>query len=76
MARHSGATAATVHARLHVDTAGAGGTRRRRAAAPTWPRGTGLAGLADRVAAVGGRLLLSSPPGGPTLIRVELPCSG
>ncbi|GAA2394599.1 histidine kinase [Catellatospora methionotrophica] len=37
-------------------------------------RGTGLTGLADRVAAVGGRLLLSSPAGGPTLVRVELPC--
>ena len=36
--------------------------------------GTGLTGLADRVAAVNGRLLLSSPPGGPTLVRVELPC--
>ncbi|MFC3385984.1 sensor histidine kinase [Couchioplanes azureus] len=36
--------------------------------------GTGLTGLADRVAAVGGRLLLSSPEGGPTLVRVELPC--
>ncbi len=36
--------------------------------------GTGLAGLADRVAAVGGRLLLSSPAGGGTLVRVELPC--
>ena len=35
--------------------------------------GTGLTGLADRVAAVGGRLLLASPPGGPTLIRAELP---
>ena len=37
-------------------------------------RGSGLTGLADRVAAVDGRLLLSSPPGGPTLVRVELPC--
>ncbi|MFG1926514.1 sensor histidine kinase [Cryptosporangium sp. NPDC048952] len=36
-------------------------------------RGTGLTGLADRVAAVGGRLLLSSPDGGPTRLRVELP---
>ena len=35
--------------------------------------GTGLTGLADRVAAVGGRLLLASPAGGPTLVRVELP---
>lgn len=37
-------------------------------------RGTGLTGLADRVAAVNGRLLLSSPAGGPTLVRVEMPC--
>jgi len=36
--------------------------------------GTGLAGLADRVAVVDGRLLLSSPTGGPTLVRVEIPC--
>jgi signal transduction histidine kinase len=36
--------------------------------------GTGLTGLADRVAAVGGRLLLASPGGGGTLVRVELPC--
>ena len=35
--------------------------------------GTGLTGLADRVAAAGGRLLLASPPGGPTLVRAELP---
>jgi signal transduction histidine kinase len=38
-------------------------------------RGTGLTGLADRVAVVDGRMLLSSPSGGPTLLRVELPCS-
>jgi signal transduction histidine kinase len=36
--------------------------------------GTGLAGMADRVAAVDGRLFLSSPPGGPTVVRVEIPC--
>jgi signal transduction histidine kinase len=36
-------------------------------------RGTGLAGLADRVAVMGGRMLLSSPPGGPTTVRAELP---
>lgn len=37
-------------------------------------RGSGLTGLADRVAVIDGRMLLSSPPGGPTVIRVELPC--
>ncbi|MEV4348602.1 sensor domain-containing protein [Actinoplanes sp. NPDC049596] len=36
--------------------------------------GSGLTGLADRVAVADGRMLLSSPPGGPTLIRVEIPC--
>jgi signal transduction histidine kinase len=37
--------------------------------------GTGLAGLADRVDAHGGTLTLSSPPGGPTVLRLELPCA-
>ena len=37
--------------------------------------GTGLAGLRDRVAAVDGRLALSSPSGGPTELTVELPCA-
>ncbi|MEV5569861.1 sensor domain-containing protein [Spirillospora sp. NPDC052269] len=35
--------------------------------------GTGLTGLAARVAAVDGRLSLTSPPQGPTVLRVELP---
>lgn len=38
-------------------------------------RGSGLTGLADRAAAAGGQLLLSSPVGGPTILRVELPCA-
>lgn len=37
-------------------------------------RGSGLTGLADRVSVLDGRLSLSSPPGGPTLLRVEIPC--
>ncbi|MEV2213822.1 sensor domain-containing protein [Streptomyces sp. NPDC050997] len=36
--------------------------------------GTGLTGLADRVSVLDGRLSLSSPSGGPTLLRVEIPC--
>ncbi|MDX3234100.1 sensor domain-containing protein [Streptomyces sp. ME03-5709C] len=36
--------------------------------------GSGLTGLADRVSVLDGRLSLSSPPGGPTLLRVEIPC--
>jgi signal transduction histidine kinase len=35
--------------------------------------GTGLAGLKDRVEALGGRMLLDSPPGAGTSLRVELP---
>jgi signal transduction histidine kinase len=35
--------------------------------------GTGLQGLVDRVATVGGKLLLASPTGGPTVVRVEIP---
>ncbi|MFG2332217.1 sensor histidine kinase [Streptomyces sp. NPDC048604] len=36
--------------------------------------GSGLTGLADRIAVLDGTLTISSPPGGPTLIRVEIPC--
>ena len=36
--------------------------------------GSGLAGLGDRIAAVDGRLTLSSPRGGPTMVRAEIPC--
>jgi len=35
--------------------------------------GTGLAGLADRLAVVGGGLQVSSPPGGPTVLRARIP---
>jgi signal transduction histidine kinase len=73
LAKHSRATRASVWGRLldgvlvlEVRDDGAGG------ADPAG--GTGLTGLADRVAVVDGRLLLSSPPGGPTLVRMEIPC--
>jgi signal transduction histidine kinase len=39
-------------------------------------RGTGLTGLADRVAAVEGRLQIHSLPESGTRIRAELPCRG
>ncbi len=39
------------------------------------PTGAGLSGLADRVAGVDGNLRIDSPPGGPTVIQVELPCA-
>ncbi|MCE7078872.1 sensor histidine kinase [Streptomyces sp. ST2-7A] len=38
--------------------------------------GTGLAGLADRLEAVDGRLMLSSPEGGPTTVTAALPWRG
>ncbi|GAA4572423.1 sensor histidine kinase [Micromonospora coerulea] len=73
VARHARATRAQVRlvaepGRLVVEVSDDG----RGGADPAL--GSGLTGLADRVAAAGGRLLLASPPGGPTLVRVELPC--
>lgn len=38
------------------------------------PAGGGLTGLRQRVAALDGRLGVSSPPGGPTTIEAVLPC--
>jgi signal transduction histidine kinase len=38
-------------------------------------RGTGLTGLAKRAASVDGTLEIASPPGGPTLLTVDLPCA-
>jgi signal transduction histidine kinase len=37
--------------------------------------GTGLQGLADRVAALDGTLRILSPPGGGTVVTAELPCA-
>ncbi|HEX6523356.1 MAG TPA: sensor histidine kinase [Streptosporangiaceae bacterium] len=37
-------------------------------------RGTGLAGLTKRAASVDGTFEIVSPPGGPTLLTVDLPC--
>ncbi|WP_436528861.1 sensor histidine kinase [Actinoplanes sp. HUAS TT8] len=71
VAKHSGAARAVVQVeqddarlRLRVTDHGRGGAT---------PRG-GLAGLADRVRTVDGRLGISSPAGGPTVVTVELPC--
>jgi signal transduction histidine kinase len=36
--------------------------------------GSGLRGLADRVAALDGRLAVASPPGGGTAVRASIPC--
>ncbi|MFI5938509.1 sensor histidine kinase [Actinoplanes sp. NPDC051494] len=71
--KHSGATraAVTVHQKgdrllLRVDDDGRGGADESR--------GSGLGGIRRRIEAVDGRLVLTSPPGGPTAMRVELPC--
>ncbi|MEV7323155.1 histidine kinase [Streptomyces sp. NPDC093970] len=42
---------------------------------PSGASGTGLAGLAKRVASVDGVFSCRSPRGGPTVITVELPCA-
>ena len=39
------------------------------------PGGNGLTGLRKRVEALDGALTVTSPPGGPTAIRAELPCA-
>lgn len=36
--------------------------------------GGGLAGLVDRIEALDGRLTMSSPKGGPTVVHAEVPC--
>ncbi|BCJ40310.1 histidine kinase [Actinoplanes ianthinogenes] len=72
VAKHSGATRAWISgtvtaSRLVVEIRDDG----RGGADPA--AGTGLVGLADRVAVVDGTVALASPPGGPTVLRVELP---
>jgi signal transduction histidine kinase len=71
--KHAGATAATVTARRSGDVLAVQVRDDGRGGADP-ARGSGITGLADRAAAAGGRLLLSSPVGGPTVLRVELPC--
>jgi len=73
-AKHSGASAVSVVGRVEADRFvllitddGQGG------ADPG--AGLGLRGLADRLAIHRGRLGVSSPEGGPTRLRVEVPCS-
>jgi signal transduction histidine kinase len=73
-AKHAHGAALTVGVRradgivlVEVTDAGGGGAQ--------LTPGGGLQGLADRVAAVGGRLELISPPGGGTRLRAELPCA-
>jgi signal transduction histidine kinase len=71
-AKHAAATLVTVEidvreawVRMRVHDDGTGGAD---------PDGRGLSGLARRVAALDGRLRVTSPPGGPTTVLAELPC--
>jgi signal transduction histidine kinase len=72
VAKHSSATRASVEVvhvpgllRVRVSDEGQGGAR------PV--EGSGLAGLAERVRTVDGRLDINSPRGGPTVVTAELP---
>ncbi|WP_329292586.1 sensor histidine kinase [Streptomyces pseudovenezuelae] len=73
IAKHSGASRATVTVRAHgprillrITDDGLGGADERG--------GSGLTGIRHRVAAHDGTLTLTSPPGGPTVVEVDLPC--
>jgi signal transduction histidine kinase len=75
VAKHSQATRCEIRCRYEGETLiveiwdnGHGGA----ASSP----GGGLAGLADRVEALDGRLTIDSPAGGPTLLRAEIPVLG
>jgi signal transduction histidine kinase len=75
VAKHSGATRCEVRCRrdglrlvVEVWDDGHGGARME-------PEG-GLAGLAGRIAGVDGTFSVSSPAGGPTLVRAEIPVAG
>jgi signal transduction histidine kinase len=72
VAKYSGASEATIGAtltgsvlRVEVADDGQGGADSSR--------GTGIRGLEDRVAALGGKLTVESPPGRGTLIVAEIP---
>ena len=73
-AKHSGAKLVSVSlgregTKLRVEVADDG-----RGGATEHGGGTGLAGIRRRVAAFDGTTQVTSPPGGPTTLRVELPC--
>ncbi|MFD4023001.1 sensor histidine kinase [Streptomyces sp. NPDC058576] len=83
VAKHSGATRVTVtggtaRGRLTVEVEDDGRGGARLGGAPARDEnatgGTGLQGVADRLSVLGGTLLLSSPPEGPTVFRLEVPC--
>jgi signal transduction histidine kinase len=61
--------------RVVVSDDGRGGATLDGGGAAADGGGTGLRGLAQRAAAVDGTFTVHSPPGGPTVITVELPCA-
>jgi signal transduction histidine kinase len=71
-AKHSGATSIAVRVRRENGSLGVDVEDDGRGGAD--PSGSGLTGLRLRVEALDGTLAVSSPPGGPTLVHVELPC--
>jgi len=64
---HSSGPAATGLLRIEVTDNGTGGADAAR--------GTGLAGIERRLGTFDGILAVSSPPGGPTMIIMEVPCA-
>ena len=77
VAQHAQASRATLSCaqqgtwlRLVVRDDGRGGAQLGTTASSS---SSGLAGLVDRVRTVDGRLTLVSPPGGPTVVTVDLP---
>jgi signal transduction histidine kinase len=73
VAKHAGASRVDVDVTRHGDRLRIAVTDDGRGGARA-DGGTGLRGLGQRVASVDGTLTIDSPPGGPTLIAVDLPC--
>jgi signal transduction histidine kinase len=64
----------------HTLLAGGGGMLRAQVTDDGWggvdpAQGTGLAGVERRLAAFDGILAVNSPPGGPTIVVIEVPCA-
>lgn len=73
VARHSGARQAAVTVRRHDDRLHLRITDDGRGGADV-ADGSGLTGIRRRSEALDGTLTLTSPPGGPTTLEVNLPC--
>ncbi|MEV4640623.1 sensor domain-containing protein [Actinoplanes sp. NPDC049548] len=73
VAKHSSATGAAVTVRSRDDVLTIAVTDDGHGGADE-DAGSGLTGIRRRIGALDGTLTLTSPPGGPTTLRVELPC--